>query len=413
MRKIWLVIRYEFLTTITRPSFLFTALGIPLIGALLFYGISALNRRSPEAISTVFGPESTEQNQNLPEGYVDLAGLIRTIPENIPANALRPFPDEASATLALQNQEISAYYVLPTDYLASGKVFYTKPDFNPMTDFGKSTLMQWVLQVNLLDGNAALASQVQNPMQLQVRVIEPSEGRDQNNPLSFYLPYGLTFIYYIILITSSSLLLSSVTKEKENRVIEILLSSLSPRQMLSGKIAGLGLASLFQFILWAGTAYLLTQKGSSTYQILADFRLPVSFLIWGLVFFLLGYAVYASLMSAVGALVPNLREASQATFFVILPIIVPMMFINVLIQEPNSPLSLVLSFFPLTSPIAMVTRMAAISVPAWQLIIAAILLAITAWLIVRAVSDMFRAQTLLSGQPFSLVRFIKAFRGQA
>jgi ABC-2 type transport system permease protein len=412
MRKIWLVLRYELIHTITRPSFLFAAVGIPLIGALLFFGLSALNRRSPEAVTAVFGTNPSEQIQTKPEGYVDQADLIRTIPDSTAPDALRSFPDEASAEKALKNQEIGAYYLIPADYLAQGQIFYIRPDFNPLNDFNQTYLMQWVLQVNLLGGNVPLASQVAAPMHLEVKLLEPPQGRDQDNPLSFYLPYGVTFIYYIILLMSSSLLLSSVTKEKENRVIEILMSSISPRQMLTGKIAGLGLASLFQMILWAGTGFTLLRLGGNTFQLPPDFQLPVSFLVWGLVFFLLGYAVYASLMAAVGALAPNLREASQATVIVILPIIVPMMFVNILIQEPNSVLSLVLSMFPLTSPIAMVTRMAAISVPVWQLLLSAGLLAATAVLIVRAVAGMFRAQTLLSGQPFSIKRLLNAVTGR-
>jgi ABC-2 type transport system permease protein len=125
-------------------------------------------------------------------------------------------------------------------------------------------------------------------------------------------------------------------------------------------------------------------------------------------FFLLGYAVYASLMAAVGALVPNLREASQATFIVILPMIVPMMLVSVMVEQPNGALATGLSLFPLTAPVAMMARLAAGPVPLAQLLLSAGLLAATIVLIVRSVARLFQAQVLLSGQPFSLGRLFGA-----
>jgi ABC-2 type transport system permease protein len=162
-----------------------------------------------------------------------------------------------------------------------------------------------------------------------------------------------------------------------------------------------------------GTGRILLARSGTTFNLPIAFQLPTSFLVWGLLFFVLGYAVYASLMAGLGALVPNLREASQATILVIFPLIIPMFLNSVLINEPNSIISIVLSLFPLTSPVAMMTRLAAGGVPLWQTILAAVLLAITAVLVVRAVARMFRAQTILSGQPFSRKMFFNTLFGKA
>ena len=155
-----------------------------------------------------------------------------------------------------------------------------------------------------------------------------------------------------------------------------------------------------------GTGRLLLARGSTVFNLSQAFQLPPSFLFWGLVFFLLGYAVYASLMAGLGALVPNLREATQATILVIFPLIIPIVLLSVLIQNPNSTLAVVLSLFPLTSPVTMMTRLAAGNVPLWQTVLSAVLLALTAVFIVRAVARMFRAQTILSGQTFSPKLFL-------
>ena len=142
------------------------------------------------------------------------------------------------------------------------------------------------------------------------------------------------------------------------------------------------------------------------------FKLPVEFLAWGAVFFILGYLVYASLMAGLGALVPNMREASQATFVVIFPLIIPMFLMNVLIEAPHGSVSTALSLIPFTAPVVMMTRLSAGGVPWWQPPVAVVLLVLTVVLVVRAVSGMFRAQTILSGQPFNIRRFLLALIGK-
>ena len=135
----------------------------------------------------------------------------------------------------------------------------------------------------------------------------------------------------------------------------------------------LGIAGLLQTVVWTGSGYLMLLFSNNRFALGDAFKLPPSVLIWGIVFFLLGYAVYASLMAGVGALVPNLREASQLTTVIIMPMIVPMIFISVMINAPNSPLAVALSLFPLTSPVSMMTRLAATTVPLWQIGLAAVL----------------------------------------
>jgi len=249
-------------------------------------------------------------------------------------------------------------------------------------------------------------------MNLQEVSQAPVTQHDENNPLTFFLPYAVMMTFYIIIITSASIMLSSITKEKENRVLEILMMSTNPQQLLSGKIVALGCVGLFQTVLWVGTGYVLLRLGGRTFSLPANFQLPLSFLAWALVFFILGYAIYASLMASVGALVPNLREASQATFVVILPLIIPLIMISVLIDDPNGALAVGLSLFPLTAPVVMMTRLAATVVPLWQILLSVALMALAVVYILRLVASMFRAQILLSGQPFNLRRFFGALAGR-
>jgi ABC-2 type transport system permease protein len=415
MRRIILVMRHEIITTVTRKSFLFTAFGVPIISTLILFGVSLLNRNAPNALNQVLGSGGQIKDQN--QGYVDLSGIIKVMPPSASGDTLQAYPSVTAARQALSDGKINGYYVISKDYLHTGEITLVEPEFNPLNSFESTNTLpanriQYYLNFNLLGGDIRLANRVAQPMNLETTLLEPEEPRDQDNPMTFFLPYAVTMIFYITILMSSSLLLNSVTKEKETRVVEILMSTITPRQMLSGKIIGLGVVGLLQTVLWVGTGYGLLRLSGRTFSIPAVFQLPPSFLAWGLLFFLLGYAVYASLMAAVGALVPNLREASQATFVVIMPMLIPLLTISVLIEKPDGLLAIALSLFPLTSPVAMMTRLAATTVSLWQIFLAVLLLAGTVLLIIRSVANMFRAQTLLSGQPFKLQKFLGALGGR-
>ena len=411
MRKTLFVLRHEMITILTSRSFLLVSIGIPILSALIFMVVTRISRSST-ASSVVSQIITAQQEMKKAEGYVDRAGIIQQLPEGYSSQQYIAYPDEASARHALEAGQIAAFYVVPQDYIDKGKLIYIRPDFNPLTAAGKSFMFERLLIINLLGGDVELADRVNTPLKLEMQSLAAAPQRDKENPLTFIIPYVVTMIYYIVILGAASLLLSSVTKEKENRIIEILMSSVTPQQLLAGKILGLGIVGLLQTVLWVGTGYAILRKSASMFNLPAVFQLPVEFLVWGIVFFLLGYAVYASLMAGLGALVPNMREASQATMVVAMPLIVPLFLMNILIEAPHGSVSTAFSIFPLTAPVVMMTRLSAGGVPWWQPPVAAVLLALTVVLVVRAVAGMFRAQTILSGQPFNVKLFLKALAGR-
>ncbi len=412
MNKVLLVLKNEITTLISRPSFWLALLGLPLVGGLIFAGVGAINK-SASVTQTVNQVLSGSQDTR-PEGYVDLSGIIHQIPESVPPGSFVSFSDEISGRQALAAGEISAFYIVPADYVQNGIITSIRPDLNPLaTSSGQSDLFTWVLQVNLAGGDILLANLVNGPLKVDDISLAAVAAPDENNPLAFWTPYIITLIFYMLIVGSATLLLSNISKEKENRVIEMLLTSVTPRQLLTGKILGLGIVGLGQTLFWFGTSYVLLNLSGRTFKLPSAIHLPVSFLAWGLVFFLLGYAVYASLMAGLGALAPNLREASQATFVITLPLIVPLFLASsVFMQAPNGMIAIVLSLFPLSAPVAMMARLSAGGVAWWQPWLAIALLAGTIFLIVRAVAGMFRAQALLSGQGFKFKTFLHALAGK-
>ena len=412
MNKMLFVLKNEIIILLTRPSFWLVALGLPLAGAVIFAGVGAINRNAgaSQTVSQVL----TSPQDTRPEGYVDLSGVIRQIPAGFPAGEFIAYPDEAAARKALQAGQISAVYIVSRNFIQDGKVTNIRPDFNPLASSGSSSGgFLRLLQVNLAGGNALFASLVDGPVKLEDTSLATTPQPDQKNALALWTPYIITILFYMLIMGSASLLLSNVSKEKENRMMEVLLTSVTPQQLLTGKILGLGIVGLGQTLLWLGMSSLLLNRSGQTFNLPSDIHLPASFLVWGLVFFVLGYAVYASLMAGLGALAPNLREASQATFVITLPLIVPLFLSSsVFMQEPNGAIATGLSLFPLSAPVAMMARLSAGGVPGWQAPLSAVLLALTAVLILRGVAGMFRAQALLSGQGFKMKMYFRALVGK-
>lgn len=420
MKKTMVILRHEVITLVRRFSFWFGVLGIPLIGFLILAGISILNRsqangNTPPGGFPGFGQLFSPEEDLRPQGYVDQAGLIREFPSSFDRNEMIAFPEIELAKQALDSEQISAFYIIPPDYVESGTVRMFIKERNIFQSESKSESLAELLQYNLIGQDPEMYAAVSDPIR-DVEMVnlapESRPARDPNGPLTFFVPYIVMMVFFISIMGSSTMLLNSVAKEKENRILEILMVTASPHQILMGKIIGLGLVGLLQVVIWVASAILLMRMGGQTFVQLENFQLEPSLLGWGVVFFVLGYIVYASLMAGIGALVPSLRESSQATTIVTMPLIVPLFVISALIQSPNGGLSTALSLFPLTAPTTMMLRLSAANVPLWQILLAVALLVITSLLVIRAVAGMFRAQTLLSGQQFKMKRFFLALIGK-
>jgi ABC-2 type transport system permease protein len=419
MKKTLEIIRYELISALRRPSFLFFAFGIPLIMVIAFAGYSLIRSNQ----STGGNVEQTQGDTSLEtEGYVDFAGLITLIPSDLPEDTLVSYASEAEAKLAMDAGVISAYYLIPEDYLETGEVVYVHPEINPLSEGGQTWVMRWTLYVNLLGGDMQMASIIWNPgdfnrhdLSIESAASESSSGdclrpgySCESNALIQLLPLGIMVIIYISILSGGSYLLRLVSSEKDSRVMELLLLSASPNQLLNGKVISYCSLGFLQVLAWFGAIFLIFSIGGTTLNLPPGFKLPISLLVWGLIFFLLGFAVYASLMAGAGALTPKLSQYTSVYFIVSMPLMISYFFSMVLAMRPHSPLAVGLSIFPLSAPVMMITRLTVGGVPLWQPLMAAGLALVMAILIVRAVARMFHAQILLSGQPFSVSRYFKA-----
>ncbi len=412
MSNVFLIIQHEISTTLRRRSFWLTTFLLPAIILALSLGSQALARSSIASggSNPLLGGFTSAGK---PVGYVDAAGLIQQIPEPPPGSAprqagpLRKYPTEAAAQAALESREISKYYLVPADFIRSGNLVVVDSNFSVFNSLENNDYFEYVLRLNLVK-DANLAELLGDPTANIKTQALASQGVKQNEGFGSYgVPFAVLMIFYLVITLTGSFMLQSVTKEKENRTIEILLLSMRPRDLMLGKILGLGVVALLQIVIWGGGLLIF---GGVSLSGLTALGLPEGFFVWALLYFVLGYLLYAAVLGALGALAPSTREGAQFTFLVLLPLFIPLMLNSVLIESPNGGLTIFLSLFPLTSPVTMITRLAASSVPVEQLLLGLALLAITTYGIIVYAARFFRADTLLSFNALNLKRIVQEIR---
>jgi len=415
MRKTLLIMRAEIGATLRRKTFLIFAFVIPITLGIIAGVMMYVNRDSvpTELPSTASLIEMSVERPGK-SGFVDDSGLILTLPENVSSDTLDRYNNEEAAARALTAGAISGYFLIPTDYLQSGGITYITSSYNPLANDVNIRSMEWLLMFNLLDGDAQLASSIRQPLEVEAISLAPPQTESAEETwFTSLFPTLMVLILYMVILIPAGVLVTSVTDEKKNRVMEVLMSSVSPKQLLTGKILALGLLGLLEAAVWIGIMYVVVSFGGQALAIPEDFTIPTNLLVWSFVFFMLGYAIYGIQLAAVGALASDVKETRSANFLVMAPMILSYMFMILIFEAPNSSVSIALSLFPLTSPIAMIARLVVTDVPFWQLVLAVLLLVISVIFILRLTARMFRAQILLSGQPFSVQTYYKTLLGRA
>jgi len=391
MKKFWLVFKYEYLKHVLQKRFIFGVLSIPFFIAVTI-GLGLL--------SVIIGTD------NRPIGIVDHAGVFSP-PILIPDMNNGPLKNtefifyessqEAQAILDLG--EIQGFYTLAPDYLETGKVTLTA--LEPISSERSGDIYDFI-RINLLkDKSTDLQMRLVDGPEFEFHSITDQRSAGETNFLTFLLPILMGVLFIISVNVSGGYLLQAVVEEKENRTMEIILTSVSTDQLMAGKIIGNLFVGLTQLLIWLVASaigvlvFLRFQPQAGGLSVGPSF-----FWVMGLTF-LPAFIMIAALMAMVGATVTETREAQQVSGPFSLLIVVPLWFTAAIMENPNSPLSIIFSLFPFTSPITMTMRAGFSTVPAWQLILSITLLFITAagslWLASRA----FRLGMLRYGKKLS------------
>lgn len=391
MRKTWLIFVHEYKRHVMKKSFFFGILSMPLfIGVMIFVG---------------FLTAWLDYN-NAPVGYVDPYGIL-TSSKQVPAAKMDLFPNvevlpmdsEESARSAMDSQVIQAYFIIPENYLATGEVTMIKNDKtgeNVSDDFGE------FLVYNLIqDKPVQVINRLTEGSNLIIRSLDGSREMSENNWLSIMLPVLSGVLFMIAVNISGGYLLQAVVEEKENRTMEIIVTSVSPDQLMTGKILGDLLVGLTQLAVWIIFVVIALQLVPTFIPMVEIPKIELSYLLLIIATLLPAFVMISAAMGAIGATATESREAQQIAGWFTIPIMVPLWFITAIMLNPNGPISVGLSLFPLTAPIALPLRAMFTTVPAWQIVL------VIAFLILLAIFSLW-----LSARVFRLgmLRFGKRVR---
>ena len=209
----------------------------------------------------------------------------------------------------------------------------------------------------------------------------------------------------VSIVLGGQYLLQGVAEEKESRILESLLCTVSAEELMAGKLFGLGAAGLLVVSIWValGTVFV------APVLVVAGVKLPAGLIGIAFTYFLLGYLFYGSLMTGIGAGTSNMREAQQFSVWFTLLNFVPFIMIIFLLGRPGAPLAVALSLFPPTAAGAMMLRLTAPNsvVPWWQIALSLALLAMAAWMALMAAARIFRIGLLLYGKTPSLPEILR------
>jgi len=325
--------------------------------------------------------------------------------------------DLSDSTRAQLNQRIDSdgldgYLWLTPDVGSTRKVtYYTKNS----SDFFETETMRAAVRVALT--RSALANSgvkddevrdLLKPVSIDTLRVEKGKVSKSGGMLAFLLPMMLMMMIYMTVIIYGVAVMRSVIEEKTSRVMEVLLSSVTAKELMAGKILGVGAVGLTQMLIWVGTGAILgSGVVAAAREMMKDVHLPLAIMVAFPVFFVLGYLLYSSMYAALGAMVNSDEEAQQMQWPVVMPLIACAVFASAVIRQPASPLAFWLSLFPLTSPIIMFVRICVQVPPAWQIALSVGLLVGTIYGMVWLCSRIYRVGILMYGKRPTLPEILK------
>jgi ABC-2 type transport system permease protein len=401
---------HEYVINVRRLGFIFFTLLPPALGLIGLVVVAFFSGQASRFVENQFAPK-TELI-----GIVDQSGLFPSIPPAF-ANEFVHFADEAAAQRALADNTIGAFIAIPPDYVASGKITaYVKEggflsgaaltDSSSLTPFLVNGLLAGKVDETLIQRAGAPAQITPVTVGAQGR---PTAGASAFSTFSgFLIPYLMSIFLVIAIFTTAQYLLRSVSEEKETRVIEVVLSSVTSRELLAGKVVGLGALGFTQLGVWLLSAVVLTGGIGALVAGAAVALNPMVFVL-STIYFLLGYLVYGTLMAAAGALGTNVRESQQIAALFSFTAFVPYMLSGFIWMNPNMALARALSYFPLTAPTMMMFRLP-YGVPAVDVVVSLVVLVVSVPFCVWGGAKVFRTGLLMYGKRPSLKQIWRILR---
>jgi len=402
MNKTSLIFKHEFWHTTRRVGFIILTLSLPvlvLLGIGIFHIVSGITK-PPAEVTRI--------------GYVDQAGGFAqfTTQGNI---TLVQFDTPEAATQALIQKNIKEYFVIPPDFISTGIIKrYTMQKEMVLPATTKTAITNF-LSSNLLAEKVSpsVIARIETPLNLVTTTLNATGAvaAKQGGPADLIIPGIFGLLLALSLISSSTYVLQGLGEEKKSRLMEILLSSVSTRQLISGKVLGIGVAGLAQVVIWViSIPLLLSLASSSIGGFLSTIQIPPNLLVLGVAYFILGYLIFAVLAAGVAAISTTVQEGQGIAGIFTLFAVAPFWFYSLIFAFPNSPVWIVFSIFPFSAPVLVMLRLGMLGVPVWQLIASIVVMVLSIVGGMLLVAKLLRAYLLMYGKRPGLRVIVRSLR---
>ncbi|MEM9071422.1 MAG: ABC transporter permease [Myxococcota bacterium] len=426
-RKVAAVARFEFFNVAGRLSYLLVTFGLPVLfstlsgGLLAFQGAFLASRVERAVVYGLVDHHGVLSEEVIWKPYSevperaqrDLRSLELPIEERyrflfLDSVLFAQYQDEEEALAQLDEGHLGAVYVLGEDYMDTGEVHVFEAAKGPVISVRGATVeptLSRLLRDRMLRGRVdeTRLQRVLSPLELERSVatdegLVPAEDRVVELLMRAGVPFLLGVLLLTALLSSSGYLVQTVALDKESKVVEVLLSSANPDELLTGKLLGLGAAGLLQFLIWAA---MVVGGGLAIATLVASMDIPIPWeaLAASPIFFVMGYLFIGSLMLATGSLGSSVPESQKLTLGWALLAVLPLLTMIVLLEEPHGPIGRLLTWIPFSAPLTVVVRMSIEpeGIAFWEILGAFGVLLASTWLSIRFGARLFRVGLLLSG----------------
>jgi len=408
MRKSWLVAASTYRRHVRSALFLILTFGLPAL-MVIAGGVAVL----AESGGTLLGTERAAPRV----GYVDLTGELATVASVTVGQGVVPFvsfTDVDAARDAFDAGDLDGYLVIPEDYFAGPSAgamptYYGEESPGPRVESGLTAFMR---QAMLPDAPAWALERLENPSDVTYVAQETGQRIDQGPALVIRVatPAFLAMVFVLSVFGSANQMGSAVVREKEQRAMEMVITSISPRQLVIGKVLGMSLVSLTQIAVWivgALGAIGLALTGALQIQ---DLSIPWSAVAWAALLGIPAYLLYAVLGAGLGVIAGDKQQARQLSGLLGFLGMGPLYFMGALVNNLGGPLGVGLTLFPLTAPTIALFRMTLSEVPTWQLGASLAIILVTLAAAIWFVARIFRAAMLMVGQALQPRAILRALR---
>ncbi|MGB3715167.1 MAG: ABC transporter permease [Candidatus Promineifilaceae bacterium] len=395
MKKIRLVARHQFMKEASKRSFILVLLCLPLFLTLVIgFGFLAarLDRKSVAL------------------GYVDQAGVLSsTLPDSGGSDSqLVPYETRENALSALDDGQINGFYVIAEDYEESRDaelVYYESPPYRAIQ------LFEDTLRFNMLSGEPEIIiDRMLSGAEVTVRATDANREFPAGNPgFSIFLPLIIAAIFAFLVLTTSGYLTEVIVDEKENRTMEIVVTSMSTGRMMAGKILGAVGIAIVQLTTWILFLVAALWLGGNVLDVswLQSINPVWKDLLKVVIVAIPSYLCIAALMTVIGSSLVDNQEANQVGGMSMVFLFLPIYFLVPISANPNGPLALGLTFFPTTSIATVALRSLFVEVPTWQIAVSAAIALSTAIVLIWMAGKAFRLTMLRYGQRLRLAELFR------